>query len=210
MGKIIDISVPIYSGMPFYPGDPGADVRPSRLISEGAVANLSELRLGSHTGTHVDAPHHFEDGGETVDNLPLDVLVGPAKVVDLTGIGSSISRGHLESAEIEGVKRLLLKTRNSALWSSREFNEEYVSISEDAAEYLVELGVALVGMDYLSVERFKSETFGVHHALLGAGMVLLEGIDLGSVAAGDYELVCLPLKIRGGDGAPARAILITR
>ncbi|MHB9112700.1 MAG: cyclase family protein [Thermoleophilia bacterium] len=210
MGKIIDISVPIYSGMPFYPGDPGAEVRPSRLMSEGAVANLSELRLGSHTGTHVDAPNHFEDGGETVDNLPLEVLVGPARVVDITGAGSSISREHLERAKIEGVKRLLVKTNNSALWSGSEFSEDYVSIAEDAAEYLVELGVGLVGIDYLSVERFNSETYRVHHTLLGAGMVLLEGIDLGKVSAGEYELVCLPLKVRGGDGAPARAILIER
>ena len=207
---IIDISVPIYSGMPFYPGDPGAEVRPSRLISEGAVANISELRLGSHTGTHVDAPNHFEAGGETVDNLPLEMLVGPARVVDLSGAGASISREHLERAEIEGVKRLLVKTGNSALWSTSEFSKDYVSFAEDAAVYLVELGVGLVGIDYLSVERFKSDTFGVHHTLLGAGVILLEGIDLGLVAAGDYELVCLPLKIRGGDGAPARAILIKR
>lgn len=210
MGRIIDISVSIYSGMPFYPGDPGAEVHPSRLISEGAVANLSELRLGSHMGTHVDAPYHFEDGGETVDNLPLDVLVGPARVVDLTKSGSFISREHLEGAGIEGIRRLLVKTGNSALWSKSEFSKDYVSIAEDAAEYLVELGVVLVGIDYLSVEKFNSDTFGVHHTLLGAGVVLLEGIDLGSVAAGDYKLVCLPLKIRGGDGAPARAILIER
>ncbi|MHB8793630.1 MAG: cyclase family protein [Thermoleophilia bacterium] len=207
---IIDISVPIYSGMPFYPGDPGAEVLPSRLISEGAVANISELRLGSHVGTHIDAPKHFKDNGETVDNLALEVLVGPARVVDFTGAGSLISRENLEKAEIDGVKRLLLKTGNSALWSSKEFSKDYVSIAEDAAEYLVELGVGLVGIDYLSVERYKSDTFGVHHTLLGAGMVLLEGIDLGKVSAGEYELVCLPLKVRGGDGAPARAILIER
>lgn len=207
---IIDISVPIYSGMPFYPGDPGAEVRPSRQISEGAVANLSELKLGSHTGTHVDAPHHFEDGGETVDNLSLEVLVGAATVLDLTGVSPYITRRHLENTGINGVRRLLLKTSNSELWSSSEFKRDYVSISEDAAEYLVESGVVLLGIDYLSVERFKSDTFGVHHSLLGAGIVLLEGIDLGSVAAGDYELVCLPLKIRGGDGAPARAILIEK
>ncbi|MBI5871231.1 MAG: cyclase family protein [Actinobacteria bacterium] len=208
MGKIIDISVSIYSGMPYYPGDPGAEVHPSRLISEGAVANLSELRLGSHTGTHIDAPNHFDEAGVTVDDLPLEVLVGSARVVDLTEAGPSISREHLERAGVMGVRRLLLKTGNSVLWSRSEFSKDYVSVAEDAAEYLVELGVVLLGIDYLSVEKFNSDTFRVHHTLLGAGVVLLEGIDLGSVAAGDYELVCLPLKIRGGDGAPARAILI--
>jgi len=208
--KIFDISVPVYSGMPYYPGDPGAEVRPRRLIAKGVVANLSELRLGSHTGTHVDAPRHFKDGMQTVDLLSLETLVGPARVIDLSGVESSITRGHLVEAEIAGVSRLLLKTSISGLWSLPDFTEDYVSLSGAAADYLVELGISLIGIDYLSVERFKSENFHAHHALLGAGIVLLEGVDLGGVNAGDYELVCLPLKIRGGDGAPARAILIER
>jgi arylformamidase len=196
--------------MPFYPGDPGADVQTHRQISRGDVANISELRLGSHTGTHVDAPNHFEDGRETVDLLPLDVLVGQARVIDLTEVESSISRDHLEGADIEGVTRLLIRTTNSGLWSLPDFNEDYVSLSTGAATYLVELGVRLIGVDYLSVERYKSVNFAVHHTLLGAGVVVLEGVYLGAISAGEYELVCLPLKIRGGDGAPARAILIER
>lgn len=210
MGKIIDISVPIYSGMPFYPGDPGAEVIPAREIAEGAVANLSLLKLGTHVGTHVDAPRHFLESGETVDNLSMDALVGPVRVLDLSELETSVGREQLEQVGLEGVKRVLLKTSNSTLWSSSEFREDYVSLSGSAADYLVELGIALVGIDYLSIEQFNAEVFHVHHALLGAGIVILEGIDLGQVEAGDYDLVCLPLKVRGADGAPARAILIER
>ncbi|MEK6536451.1 MAG: cyclase family protein [Actinomycetota bacterium] len=210
MEKIIDISVPIYTGMPFYPGDPGAEIEPAGQISDGAIANLSLLKLGSHSGTHIDAPHHFVDDGKTVDRLSLEALVGPVRVLDLTGVESSIDRGQLESSGLEGVARLLLKTSNSGLWSSADFSEDYVSLSGPAADYLVNLGIVLLGIDYLSIEQFKSEDYHVHHALLGAGVVVLEGIDLGQVEAGDYELVCLPLKIRGGDGAPARAILIDK
>lgn len=196
--------------MPFYPGDPGAEIKPARQISDGAIANLSLLKLGSHSGTHIDAPHHFVDGGKTVDRLSLEALVGPVRVLDLTGVESSIDREQLESSGLEGVTRLLLKTSNSGLWSSADFSEDYVSLSGSAADYLVNLGIVLLGIDYLSIEQFKSEDYHVHHALLGAGVVVLEGIDLGQVEAGDYELVCLPLKIRGGDGAPARAILIDK
>lgn len=210
MGKIIDISVPIFTGMQFYPGDPGAEIVPARQIAEGAVANISMLKLGSHVGTHVDAPHHFLESGDPVDKISLDVLVGPARVLDMTGVKSSIERDQFESADLEGVSRILLKTSNSDLWLSTDFSKNYVSLSSSAADYLVELGVALVGIDYLSIEQFRSQDFHVHHALLGAGVVVLEGIDLSGIEAGDYDLVCLPLKVRGGDGAPARAILITR
>ncbi|MHB1390232.1 MAG: cyclase family protein [Thermoleophilia bacterium] len=206
--EIIDISVPVYTGMVFYPGDPGAVVEPVNRIAQGDVANISQLTLGSHTGTHVDAPHHFNNDGATVDHLPLDVLVGPARVVDLSASVDFIQRSELEAAGAGGATRLLLKTANSRLWAQPEFSWEYVSLADDAADYLVEAGVLLVGIDYLSIERYKSEDFHVHHALLGAGMTILEGIDLTGVEPGDYELVCLPLKIMDGDGAPARAVLI--
>lgn len=186
------------------------EIEPAGQISDGAVANISLLRLGSHSGTHIDASHHFFNDGKTVDSLSLQALVGPVRVLDLTGAGSSIDREQLENSAIEGVTRLLLKTSNSGLWSLPAFSRDYVSLSGPAADYLVSLGIALVGIDYLSIERFKSEEYHVHHALLGAGIVILEGIDLSQVEAGVYELVCLPLKIRGGDGAPARAILIDR
>ncbi len=193
--------------MPFFPGDPGAQIAPYKQISRGDIANISELSLGSHTGTHVDAPHHFADGQMTVDRLPLDVLMGPARVVEVVGV-SSVSRDHLEQAGIEGVTRLLLKTDNSRLWSLPDFTEGYVSLDGEAARYLVETGVRLVGIDYLSVERFRSKSYPVHNALLGVGVIVLEGINLEVVDPGNYDLVCLPLKIRDGDGAPARAILI--
>ena len=132
-----------------------------------------------------------------MDRLSLEALVGPVRVLDLTGVESSIDRGQLESSGLEGVARLLLKPSNSGLWSSADFSEDYVSLSGPAADYLVNLGIVLLGIDYLSIEQFKSEDYHVHHALLGAGVVVLEGIDLGQVEAGDYELVCLPLKIQG-------------
>lgn len=208
--SIIDISVGIYNGMPFYPGDPGAEIRPHHQIVKGDVANLSELHLGSHTGTHIDAPRHFIDEGAPVDKLPLDVLVGPARVIDMTRVKSSILKKDLEDAGIEGVERLLVKSTNSALWEAAGFQRDYVSFSAEAAGYLVESGVQLAGIDYLSIERFKSETHPVHHSLLEAGIIILEGVDLAGVEAGDYDLVCLPLKIVEGDGAPARAVLVTR
>ncbi|MHB9053440.1 MAG: cyclase family protein [Thermoleophilia bacterium] len=206
---IIDISVPIFSGMAFYPGDPGAEIKPHLQISGGAVANISELKMGSHTGTHIDAPQHFKDGALTVDEIPLEALVGPARVVDMTAAESLISIEEIENAGLKGVSRLLIKTSNSALWGLADFQKEYVSLSREAAAYLVDIGVRLVGIDYLSIERFKSDSHAVHHSLLGSGVIVLEGVDLSNVASGDYELICLPLKIRGGDGAPARAVLIT-
>jgi len=210
MAGIIDISVPVYTGMQFYPGDPGAEIVSATQISAGDIANISLLKLGSHVGTHVDAPRHFLDSGDPVDRISLDTLVGPARVLDITSASSTIEREQLECAGLEGTSRVLLKTSNSSLWKSDVFSKEYVSLSGPAADYLVELGVALVGIDYLSIEKFRSEDFHVHNSLLGAGVIVLEGIDLSEVEAGDYDLVCLPLKLRDADGAPARAILITR
>lgn len=207
MGEIIDISVEIRNGMPFYPGDPGAAIEPVHSIDGGAVANIAELRLGSHAGTHIDAPRHFLPDGATVDRLPLDVLIGPARVLDLTAADGLISRDQLVAAGVDGADRVLLKTTNSALWRLPEFQRDYIALAEDAAALLVDSGVRLVGIDYLSIERFKPEVYQVHQTLLGAGVIVLEGIDLTGVAAGDYRLACLPLKVRDGDGAPARAVL---
>jgi len=197
--------------MVFYPGDPGAVIEPVLRVAEGDVANLSELHLGTHAGTHVDAPHHFMGGPETVDRIALERLVGPARVLDLTAVaGLLITAADLQQAGAAGAERLLLKTVNSRLWAQPEFTAEYVSLADDAADYLVAEGVKLVGIDYLSIERFKSDDYHVHHTLLGASVVVLEGVDLSDVSAGEYELVCLPLKVVDGDGAPARTILIER
>ena len=149
MADIIDISVPVYTGMVYYPGDPGAEIIVSRSIDSGDIANITELRLGSHCGTHVDAPSHFENDERTVDRIPLDVIVGQARVLDLTGIDSAISRSDLEAAGAEGATRLLLKTKNSRLWAEPEFNKDYVSLSDEAADFLVASGAVLVGIDYL-------------------------------------------------------------
>lgn len=210
MGRIIDISVPVYTGMVFYPGDSAVTIALGKQIANGDVANLSNISLGSHTGTHVDAPHHFVDGENTVDNLDLEAMVGPARVLDLTGVSKAITREALVEAGCAGARRVLFKTRNSELWSLDDFSRDFVYLMDDGADYLVEQGVVLAGNDYLSIEHYHSETHYVHETLLKAGTIILEGVDLTGVEPGDYELVCLPLKIRGGDGAPARAVLIER
>ncbi len=210
MTRIIDISVPLYTGMVSYPGDTRPQIIPNKGIPAGETANLSELRLGSHSGTHVDAPHHFLDDEETVDELPLAALMGPARVLDLTSIEGAISKADLEGAGMAGAERVLLKTSNSSLWGSTEFNRSFVALDDASADYVLEQGVLLVAIDYLSIERFHSDTHHVHLSLLGAGVIIIEGVNLHDVEAGDYELVCLPIKIRGGDGAPARAVLIEK
>jgi arylformamidase len=210
MGRINDISVPLYTGMVFYPGDAPVSIEPGKQIASGDTANLSNISLGSHSGTHVDAPHHFVDGENTVDNLALDVLIGTVRVLDLTGVEVAITCDDLVAAGCTGAERVLFKTSNSDLWSRDEFKRDFVYLADDGADYLVEQGVVLAGNDYLSIEQFHSQSHYVHATLLKAGVIILEGVDLGAVEPGDYELVCLPLNIRGGDGAPARAVLIER
>lgn len=174
----------------------------------GSEYALSRISMGTHTGTHVDPPAHFIAGGLTVDQLPLEVLVGPAVVVDVPEV-KSITAALLEGLGLpRSLERVLFKTRNGGLREQRGFQEGYVYLEESAARWLVERGVRLVGIDYLSVERYADTQFAAHRTLLEAGVIILEGIDLRQVPAGDYTLVCLPLKLQSGDGAPARAILI--
>jgi len=201
---IIDISVPIRPAMVTYPGDPEVALERVRSIEEGAGYNLSRLAFGLHTGTHVDAPLHFVEGGADAEALPLEVLVGPVSVVDATAVESGLSAEALNSLALpERCERVLFKTRNSELWRSDAFSEDFVSLTEDAARALVSRGVRLVGIDYLSIGDEAA-----HRALLGAGVVALEGLDLGAVEPGEYLLVCAPLKLAGAEGAPARALLI--
>lgn len=177
----------------------------------GDPATVSEWRMSSHTGTHMDARMHFIPGGWTMERLDLGRCVGPCRVVDLTRAKEGhVSRADLEAAEVAGQARLLLKTRNSemGLMQKEEFEEDYAAISREAAEYLVEIGVETVGVDYLSVEPFEDGEFHTHHTLLGADVVILEGLVLTEVEPGDYFLACLPLKLAGSDGSPARAVLI--
>ncbi len=176
----------------------------------GDSSTVSRWSLSAHTGTHVDARMHFIPGGWTIESLELSRTVGPCLVVDLTHVERRIERADLEAAGIAGQVRVLLKTRNSSLelLSRSEFEEGYVGISREAAEYLVEIGAETVGVDYLSVEPFEDKEFNTHHTLLGADLVLLEGLLLTDVEPGEYLLVCLPLKLAGSDGSPARAILM--
>jgi arylformamidase len=192
--------------MVVYEGDPGVDVRPRLEIAKGDTANVSLLSMGSHTGTHVDAPAHFIEGGATVEALPLDVLIGPALVAEVKS-ERLIGRSDLEPLPLDGQSRLLLKTRNSELWAAGGFSRDFVALDLEGARYLTERGLRLIGIDYLSVEAFHSPGHPVHRHLLGAGVVILEGLDLSRVAPGVYELVCLPLPVRGIDGAPCRAVL---
>ena len=209
MSRIYDISMPVRSGGLVYPGNPEIRVELQQAISRGAGANVSSIQFGSHTATHVDAPRHFSDTGATVDQLPLDLLLGPALVVRFDDTVKAITRKDLERKGIEGNTRVLFATRNSRLQrTSNEFVPDYTYVAPDAAEFLVATGVKLVGVDYLSVEQFHSGHHRTHHTLLDNSVIIIEGLQLSDVPEGKYELVCLPLRIAGCDGAPARAILI--
>ncbi len=177
---------------------------------KGDPATVSDWKMSSHTGTHMDARMHFIPDGWTMEKLDLRRSVGQCRVVDLTHVEGHVRRADLEAAEVAGQARLLLKTRNSelGLMQKEEFDESYAAISEEAAEYLVEIGVETVGVDYLSVEPFEDGEFHTHHTLLGADVLILEGLVLTDVEPGDYLLACLPLKLEGSDGSPARAILM--
>ena len=210
--KLYDISVPIAHGLtPVYPGDPDIEVGSWKAIARGDAANVSALNLGAHTGTHVDAPAHFIEGAPGVISLPLDALVGEARVVAIPPDANAVEERHVEEAALEGASRVLFKTRSSAFWDDPRgrFREDFTYIAPNAARALVSRGVRLVGIDYLSVERFGSDDFETHLVLLSSGVVILEGLDLRAVAPGAYELFCLPLKVAAGsgDGAPARAVL---
>ena len=194
--------------MPTYPGDPPVTIEPFLQIAAGDAANVSRLAFGNHTGTHVDPPVHFIPGGKTIDQLDLNVLCGAVRVVNLTHVKHTISAQDLARAKISGrAKRLLFKTRNSNLWRKTGFQKEFVAFAPDAAQWLVDHRVQLVGIDYLSIEPFGAEEPDAHRILLGAGVVVIEGLNFSKIKPGKYTLACLPLKIANGDGAPARAIL---
>jgi arylformamidase len=208
VSRIYDISLPIRSGGLVYPGNPEIEVTLQQAVAKGAGANVSSIRFGSHTGTHADAARHFFDDGQSVDRIPLERLIGPALLLgfpdDLRAIGAADLRNHA----LKGRTRILLRTRNSALLSQKEFVREYTYLAPDGAQYLVDNGVELVGIDYLSIEQFHSGHHMTHRILLERSVVILEGLDLSAPAPGEYELICLPLRIEGCDGAPARAVLI--
>ncbi len=204
--RIFDVTVPIHHGMPVYEGDPEVSVEPWLSISLGAPANVSSLAMGSHTGTHVDAPAHFRDGALGVDRLALDVLIGPARVY-APAVSGHIDAASLRAMDLTSRPRILFKTRGASHWRDEGFRKDFVGLTEDAARLLVDSGVKLVGVDSLSVEPYGCSGFPAHRILLDAGVIILEGLDLSAVPPGDYELFCLPLRLQDGDGAPARVIL---
>jgi arylformamidase len=209
--RLIDVSLEVGPDLLVWPGNPGVTVTPSSRISQGGSSNVSEIRLGSHTGTHIDPPFHFLDDGATAEDLPLDVMMGETTVADLRGTLGPIGPEELAGLSLrEETTRLLLRTDNSALWAAdpRVFPDDYVCLSPDGARWVVDHGIRLIGIDFLSIEARGAPGHPTHRTLLEAGVVILEGLDLSGVAPGGYTLVCFPLKIAGGDGAPTRAVLL--
>lgn len=206
---IYDITVTITPTLPVWPGDPPVRLSQPSHLARGDVCTITRLDISAHTGTHLDAPAHFIPGGATVESLDLDALIGPALVVDACGLGH-LTAEILEALAIPpGVQRLLLRTDNSAIWQRGEtaFLTEFAAIERSGAHWLVQRGVRLVGIDYLSVAPFD-DGVPTHEILLGAGVIAVEGLDLSAIEPGEYQLVCLPMKIGGSDGAPCRAVLI--
>jgi arylformamidase len=208
--RIHDVSLPIGSDLLIWPGNPPVELLPNQRIADGDAANVSELRLGTHTGTHVDPPVHFLEGAAGIDTVPPDALVGPCEVVDARGSPGALGPDELEPLLAPGVERMLLRTDNSELWRTPPvaFPSAYTSLSPEGAEFLVRRGVRLVGTDFLSIEARGAPGHPVHTTLLGAGVVIVEGLDLSAVEPGGYTLAVLPLRLVGGDGGPARAVLI--
>jgi arylformamidase len=208
MARIHDITVPLAPGLPAFPGDPPLEIQVLQQAGEGSHG-LARLHLTTHSGTHVDAPAHFVAGGATVDALPLEILIGKCRVVELPG-RERVERSELEALDLRDDLRVLLKTRMSGQLLKAGYQEDHVYLTRDAALYLAQAGLKLVGFDYLSIDRFGDSSYPAHHALLGAGVVIVEGLDLSEVEPGEYEMACLPLRVAGGDGAPARVVLRSR
>jgi arylformamidase len=205
---LLDISRPIFTGMAIYPRNPPVEIAPAKRIATGDSSNVSLLTLGSHTGTHVDAPLHMDDAGAGVDEVSLDAMIGPAIVIDIPDAVRSIGAADL-ATRIGSHTRVLLRSRNSARFAATgKFEEDFTYLAPDGAALLVERGVRFVGVDALSVEQYHAGHHRSHDTLLRAGVAVVEGLALENVAPGEYQVVCLPLRIRGCDGAPARVVLI--
>ena len=208
--RTYDITLTISPDLVVWPGDPQVEIIPISQIAKGGESNVSRIQMGVHTGTHVDAPYHFVDGAETVENLSIDLLTGRAYVLHIPDEIDLITKEMIEESSIPPrTKRVLFRTRNSNFWRGRHtsFDTKYTALAPDAAATLIQRGVKLVGIDYLSIAPYK-DAVPTHEVLLKAGVIILEGIDLSKVSQGRYTLYCLPLKIDGSDGAPARALLI--
>jgi len=204
--KLIDVSVPLDAALANYPGNTPFTLEPIKRMARGDSSNVSSLHLSAHAGTHVDAPRHFFDDGTAAEQLPLDLLCGRTRVIEVT-TRRGITADDLSAIDLSEDVRLLIKTSNSRLWGSPEFHKDYVGVTEAAAKLLVDRGVKVLGVDYLSVEEFKKPGAPAHRALLGGGTVVIEGLNLRDVEPGIYEMFCLPLLVVGADGAPARVVL---
>ena len=211
--RIFDLTLPISPSLPVWPGDPAPVLESRASMAAGDPYGTSVIHMGSHTGTHVDAPRHFMGEGTPVDRLPLEALVGEVWLAEIPPAVSAITPEALLAAGIpEGTHRLLLKTSNSQLWDRTPwaFTPDYVSLTESGAEWIAAQGIQLLGVDYLSIDPADSKDFPAHRVLLGHGVVVVEGLDLRAVAPGRYQLCCLPMKVAGGDGAPARVLLVSQ
>jgi arylformamidase len=203
----IDVSVSLRSGMVHWPDNPPVRIEKMLDIEHGDAANVSKISMGSHTGTHMDGPIHFVQDGKGLDEMPLTATIGRARVIEIRD-PESIKPNELRPHGLQRGERILFKTHNSARrWSSADFIEDFVYVSQEAARYLADRGIQTVGVDYLSVGGFRKDGVETHQALLEAGIWVIEGLDLSEVAPGEYDLICLPVKIERSDGAPARAIL---
>ena len=210
--KFFDVSVPVHPKLPVWPGDPRIVLERYRTLSRGDTSNDSRLVCSVHCGTHVDAPAHFIENGATIEKLSLEILVGSVVVIEIP-VNDVITPDLLETQGLSSqIERLLIKTKNSDLWADpgHRFNPHFAALSAESASWLVDKGLKLVGIDYLSIQPFKDTEPLTHRILLEAGIVIIEGLDLRDVHPGAYQLICLPIKLAGSDGAPARAILIEK
>lgn len=205
---IYDVSLSLESGMPVWPGDADPRFEQYSFIDKGDIVNSTAIRSSAHVGTHVDAPRHLFNEGKTIDEIPLDILIGEAEVIDMHE-AKQIDRQALTSINLPLCSRLLFKTRNSKHWKTprHRFKPDFVSLTGDGAKFLIEKEIRLVGIDYLSIDLFDAGDLTAHKTLLGNEVVVIEGLDLSGVPPGKYELICLPIKIMGADGAPARIVL---
>ena len=207
--KLYDVSLLISEDMPIWPNNPGISMDLTSSITRGDEANVTRLNMGVHTGTHIDAPFHFEPNKATVDQLPLEVLIGPCRVFEMLNINQSIGPDELENLDLNNHTRILFKTRNSKLWKNSEckFKKDFVYLDPAGAKFLIDQNIKLVGIDYLSIEKYGSSDYATHHLLMCNIIVILEGLDVSKIYPGDYELIALPLKLKGADGSPARVVL---
>jgi len=204
-----DLTLPISEDLPVWPGDPALELSLASDLNKGDEANVTYLKMSTHTGTHIDAPQHFIPEGRAIDQIPLEWLMSPCRVLDLLHLKTCIDRPDLDKLDLNGITRILFKTQNSIKERHRRrpFQREYLALTPEAASYLNDAGMQVIGMDALSIDVYENTKHPVHHLLLQNNVIIIERLDLSQVPAGDYELIALPIKLKGADGAPARVVL---